>query len=184
MSTLTNFIIKGAIASVAGVLIGEAVIVGIQTVKIRKEHIKSLQECADVSKETIDDAKKSKDVWLASLKAAAKMRVEHIKKDPIEELCALWGCATYMFGLWKGSNSGFFEGWSLGGNGVDTVITTMQKYAPKEFNMMLDKIKKTGPDKVLLSNIIYKNELKSAYWVPSACELAEVVDTVAKEVAS
>lgn len=184
MSTLTNFIIKGAIASVAGVLICETVIVGIQTVKIRKEHIKSLQECSDVSKETIDEAKKSKNVWLASLKAAAKMRVEHIKKDPTEEFCTLWGCATYMFGLWKGSRTGFVSGWKANGEEVDTVIDVMRKYAPSEFNTMLEKVRKTGPDKVLLSHFAYGDELHWRDWVPSECKLAEVVDTVAKEVAS
>lgn len=184
MSGLTNFIIKGAIASVAGVLIGEAVIVGIHTVKIRKEHIKSLQGCSDVSQETIDEAKKSKDVWLASLKAAAKMRVEHIKKDPKDEICALWGCATYLFGLWKGSRRGFVSGWKACNGEVDTVIDIMRKYAPSEFNTMLEKVRKTGPDKVLLSHFACGDELHSSSWVPSECKLAEIVDTVAKEVAS
>ena len=180
--SLASYIFKGAICAVAGVAIGEALIIGVDTIKVRKAYIKALKEDPQVPEDQLDEVKKSGRIWIDSIKVAAKKRVEEMKKDPAAEICALWGCTTYLIGNWQGHWRGFISGWDIGKDDSDTLINIMKRYAPTEFNTMLEKIRNVGPDSVLLSHFVHKDKLYSSSWVPSECKLAEVVDTIAKEV--
>ena len=184
MSNLTNYILKGAIATVAGIALGETILVAIDTIRVRKEILKSLKEDPEVSNEDYEELRKSYKPVMKSIKIAAKKRVEQIKKDPAAEICAIWGCTTYLIGNWKGSMRGFVNGWNLGTEDGDKIIDVMRKYAPNEFNSMIEKVRKNGPDKVMLSYFNIGEDFHSSSWLPSECKLAEVIDTVAKEVKS
>jgi hypothetical protein len=180
MTQLGNYILKGAIATVISVVAGEALLVAVDTIKVRKATIKKIKEDKTVDIEVVKQASSIKKVP-TYIKVAAKKRVAEIKKNPGAEIMAIWGCATYLFGNWTGYWNGFKEGWNFGGKDTNKLLDFFRSKVPNEWNAMITKLKDMEAS-VDLSKWVHKDILYSSKWVAEAADLADIVDTVAKEV--
>ena len=178
MSSLTNYIVRGAVAGLIGLAVGESMIVAVETIKIRKNYIKALKEDKDIPQEHVDKVKKSGKIWLDSIKAAAKKRVEDIKKDPGAEFAALWGCATYLIGNWKGFFRGYEKGWDYGGGDIDRLMEFFKDKYPIETTAL---VKRAIDDKasVVLSQWAHGDTWHRASWVAEACDLPKIKEVLA-----
>jgi len=177
MSNLGNYIIRGAVAGLVGLALGEALVTTVEAVKIRKNYIKALKEDKDVPQEHVDKVKKSGKIWLDAIKEAAKKRVEDIKKDPGAEICAIWGCATYLFGNWKGFFRGYYNGWDYGSADVNRLMEHFKDKYPVELTALVKKAIE-DKDKVELSKFIDGDVLHTASWVAEACDLPKIKEVL------
>lgn len=179
MSQLTNYIIRGAVASLVGLAIGEALITTVEAVKIHKTVIKAVKEPDEngvVNMESVKEAKSVKH-FLKCMREAAIRRVKEIKKDPMNEIMALWGCATYLFGNWKGYFRGYHNGWDYGSEDINRLMQHFKDKYPVELTALVKKAIE-DKDKVELSKFIDGDTLHTASWVAEACDLPKIKEVL------
>lgn len=179
MSTLTNYIVKGAMYGLLGLAIGEVGITLIEAVKIRKDTIKEAEKPDKdgvVDLELVKESKSAK-IFLKCIERAAKIRVAEIKKDPMAEIMALWGCATYMFGNWKGFWNGFKGGWDYGSEDVNRLMAHFRDKYPVELAALVKRAI-DDKDSVELSRWFKGETLHTASWVAEQCDLPKIKEVL------
>lgn len=179
MSQLTNYILRGTVAAIAGVAIGEALIVTLEAVKIHKHVIKAVKEPDEngvVNMESVKEAKSVKH-FLRCIKTAAIKRVEEIKRDPMGEIMALWGCTTYLVGNWKGYFRGYHNGWDYGSEDVNRLMAHFKDKYPVELTALVKKAIE-DKDKIELSKFIDGDILHTSSWVAEACDLPKIKEVI------
>lgn len=179
MSQLTNYIIRGAVASLVGLAIGEVLITTVEAVKIHKTVIKAVKETDEngvVNMESVKEAKSVKH-FLKCMREAAIRRVKEIKKDPMNEIMSLWGCAAYLFGNWKGYWNGFKGGWDYGSEDVNRLIKHFKDKYPVELSALVKKAI-DDKDSIELSRWLKGDTLYSSSWVAEACDLPKIKEVL------
>lgn len=179
MSQLTNYIIRGAVASLVGLAIGEVLITTVEAVKIHKTVIKAVKEPDEngvVNMESVKEAKSVKH-FLKCMRAAAIKRVEEIKRDPMAELAALWGCATYLIGNWKGYFNGFHNGWDYGSGDANRLMKHFKDKYPVELTALVKRAL-NDKDEVQLSSFVKGDTLYSSSWIAERFDLPKIKEVL------
>lgn len=179
MSTLSNYIVKGAMYGLLGLAIGEAIIVTTEAIRMHKNVIK-VAKTPDmdgvVNMKDVNEAK-SLNHFLKCMKVAAMKRVAEIKKDPGAEICAIWGCATYLFGSWKGFWNGFKGGWDYGSEDVNRLMAHFRDKYPVELAALVKRAI-DDKDSVELSRWFKGETLHTASWVAEQCDLPKIKEVL------
>jgi len=167
MSTLTNYIVKAAVCTVSAVVVVEGMMVVKDTIKMKRATVKQLRTNGYAEK---DIKEQSKDIWLESIKEAARHRVEQIKTEPFGEIMGIWGCITYFLGNWQGYNHGYLRGFDNASDGVNQLVRYFKDKFPEEMTSIINKAKRDNAD-VLLAQYAHGSTIERLRWVAEACDL-------------
>lgn len=139
---IATYIGKAVAISVGAILIAETV----DTVRIALKARKATLDEAKKEKtaEEYDNLKKDPQLYMVSIKAAAKSRVERIKQNPQQEIWLMFCMLYFWTGHYIGAMAGAKRGFDYGSEGVDKLLTFFGTNAPDEMKALINKIRESG----------------------------------------